>query len=308
MADIPITLTCADYARIMPLATGEVKPDGIALTHDPGQPRLVAGARRDAPSRRAGPGGAGRRVVDGAVSLPHRQGRSPLRRHSRVPAAQLHRARSLHPPRRTDPVGGRSGRQADRHVQLHRERLDLVPTFPALRRARPVGDPVVDRRHRHAVVGADGPDLAAGRERAGQGPLAVGHADRRRARGDLQPAAPEGLSPENGSDRAPVPGLPPGRAGVLSQDRRVPAAAPDRPAARGVGGESVDRAEPHRGVRRRQRLLHRRAEGIPVRDAVARGRARGHGGGDGRGLPSLRARAESRRRSTRSRARRSGWA
>ncbi len=34
MADIPITLTCADYARVMPLATGDVKPDGngIALT------------------------------------------------------------------------------------------------------------------------------------------------------------------------------------------------------------------------------------------------------------------------------------
>jgi hypothetical protein len=32
MAEIPIALTCADYARVMPLATGEVKPDGIALT------------------------------------------------------------------------------------------------------------------------------------------------------------------------------------------------------------------------------------------------------------------------------------
>jgi 4,5-dihydroxyphthalate decarboxylase len=32
MADIPITLTCADYARVMPLATGAVKPEGIALT------------------------------------------------------------------------------------------------------------------------------------------------------------------------------------------------------------------------------------------------------------------------------------
>jgi 4,5-dihydroxyphthalate decarboxylase len=29
---IPITLTCADYARVMPLATGMVKPRGIALT------------------------------------------------------------------------------------------------------------------------------------------------------------------------------------------------------------------------------------------------------------------------------------
>jgi 4,5-dihydroxyphthalate decarboxylase len=32
MADLPIRLTCADYARVMPLATGDVKPDGIALT------------------------------------------------------------------------------------------------------------------------------------------------------------------------------------------------------------------------------------------------------------------------------------
>jgi 4,5-dihydroxyphthalate decarboxylase len=32
MSDIPISLTCADYARVMPLATGDVKPGGIALT------------------------------------------------------------------------------------------------------------------------------------------------------------------------------------------------------------------------------------------------------------------------------------
>ena len=32
MPGIPISLTCADYARVMPLATGDVKPDGIALT------------------------------------------------------------------------------------------------------------------------------------------------------------------------------------------------------------------------------------------------------------------------------------
>jgi 4,5-dihydroxyphthalate decarboxylase len=32
MPDIPLTLTCADYARVMPLATGDVKPDSIALT------------------------------------------------------------------------------------------------------------------------------------------------------------------------------------------------------------------------------------------------------------------------------------
>src|SRR2546427_11450977 len=32
MTDLPISLTCADCARIMPLATGAVKPEGIALT------------------------------------------------------------------------------------------------------------------------------------------------------------------------------------------------------------------------------------------------------------------------------------
>jgi 4,5-dihydroxyphthalate decarboxylase len=32
MSDVALTLTAADYARLMPLATGAVKPDGIALT------------------------------------------------------------------------------------------------------------------------------------------------------------------------------------------------------------------------------------------------------------------------------------
>jgi 4,5-dihydroxyphthalate decarboxylase len=44
MADIPISLTCADYARLMPLATGEVKPEGIVLT-------LVLGRRGSWPMR-----------------------------------------------------------------------------------------------------------------------------------------------------------------------------------------------------------------------------------------------------------------
>jgi 4,5-dihydroxyphthalate decarboxylase len=32
MANIPITLTCADYARLAPLMTGDVEPEGIDLT------------------------------------------------------------------------------------------------------------------------------------------------------------------------------------------------------------------------------------------------------------------------------------
>src|SRR5438270_10379823 len=44
MAEIPISLTCADYARIMPLAIGEVKPDNIALT-------VILGSRGSWPAR-----------------------------------------------------------------------------------------------------------------------------------------------------------------------------------------------------------------------------------------------------------------
>ena len=44
MAEIRIALTCADYARVMPLATGEVKPAGIALT-------LILSSRGSWPAR-----------------------------------------------------------------------------------------------------------------------------------------------------------------------------------------------------------------------------------------------------------------
>ncbi len=44
MVEVAISLTCADYARIMPLATGAVKPDGIALT-------MILGSRGSWPAR-----------------------------------------------------------------------------------------------------------------------------------------------------------------------------------------------------------------------------------------------------------------
>jgi 4,5-dihydroxyphthalate decarboxylase len=44
MADVRISLTCADYARVLPLATGEVKPKGIALT-------MILGSRGSWPAR-----------------------------------------------------------------------------------------------------------------------------------------------------------------------------------------------------------------------------------------------------------------
>ena len=37
MANLKLTLTCADYARVMPLVTGAVKPEGIDLTLEVGR-------------------------------------------------------------------------------------------------------------------------------------------------------------------------------------------------------------------------------------------------------------------------------
>ena len=44
MTEIPMSLTCADYARIMPLATGAVRPRGIVLT-------MILGSRGSWPAR-----------------------------------------------------------------------------------------------------------------------------------------------------------------------------------------------------------------------------------------------------------------
>ena len=44
MADVRVSLTCADYARVLPLATGEVTPEGIALT-------MILGSRGSWPAR-----------------------------------------------------------------------------------------------------------------------------------------------------------------------------------------------------------------------------------------------------------------
>src|SRR5262249_23156120 len=64
---------------------------------------------------------------------------------------------------------------------------------------------VVDRRHRHPLVGAHGRDPAPWREGAAAGPVAVRSARRRRARGDLQPAAAASLPSEDRAHRAALP-------------------------------------------------------------------------------------------------------
>jgi len=59
MSEVPIALTCGDYARVMPLATGEVKPDRIALT-------MILGSRGSWPARGE--------MLRRAVQDPHVQG------------------------------------------------------------------------------------------------------------------------------------------------------------------------------------------------------------------------------------------
>src|SRR5262245_1114312 len=59
MADVPVTLTCADYARVVPLATGEVKAERIALT-------MILGSRGSWPARAE--------MLRRAVQDPHVQG------------------------------------------------------------------------------------------------------------------------------------------------------------------------------------------------------------------------------------------
>jgi 4,5-dihydroxyphthalate decarboxylase len=44
MTDVRVSLTCADYARVLPLATGEVRPEGIALS-------MILGSRGSWPAR-----------------------------------------------------------------------------------------------------------------------------------------------------------------------------------------------------------------------------------------------------------------
>jgi 4,5-dihydroxyphthalate decarboxylase len=116
MADILITLTCGDYARVMPLATADVKPDGIALTliHGTSGSREMRAEmlRRtlDDPAVHGGEAsmaGHLRRIDKGDrsfVGLPV----FPLRNFSR--------ARSLRAPGRPGPNAGRSRREAPRHV------------------------------------------------------------------------------------------------------------------------------------------------------------------------------------------------
>ena len=287
MTDVRVALTCADYARVLPLATGEVRPNGIALT-------IILGNRGSWPARAE--------MLRRAVQDPEVQGgewsmaqylyrmEKGDRRYVGLPVFPLRNftARDLYvrrdgPVRRPQDLAGKrigmysytaSGSIWYRHFlrYLGLDPLDIQWW---------VGD--IDTPWSATPMDTSLPP-GVKTPQAGRSLSDMLIAD------DVE--ATEGLPSPLRAHRQTVPGLPPGRAGVLPEDGRLSATAPGRPAARSLGGEPLDRPGPHRGVPRSQRGLHRGAERLPLRDAVARGRARGHRGRHGPGLPSVRARAE----------------
>jgi hypothetical protein len=116
MAQIPITLTCADYARLAPLVTGDVKPEGVYLTviHGtggswPARAEMLRRALHD-PAVQGGEASmaAQLRRIDKADRKPCRP--------AGLSAAQFHGARPLCPQGRPDPRARRPDREAHRHV------------------------------------------------------------------------------------------------------------------------------------------------------------------------------------------------
>ena len=306
---IPITLTCADYARVMPLATGEVKPEGIALT-------MVLGSRGSWPARAE--------MLRRAVQDPAVQGGEWSmaqylyridkgdRRFVGLPVFPLRNftARDLYV-RRGGPIrepkdlaGKRIGMysySASGSI-WYRHFLRFVGLDPAAIQWW-IGD--IDA----AWSSPMDPNLPAGvKTRSGRA-LALRHADRRRA---------GGRSTARRARRPTIPG--PGASRACSRT----SAGSSRSTSAQTGAfppqhlivlrREVWEAnrwiarQPDRGVRRRQRRLHGGPAGVSVRHAVAGGRAGGHRGRDGRGLPPARARAATGPRSTCSPPRPSGWA
>ena len=208
MADVRVALTCADYARVMPLATGEVEPEGIALT-------MILGSRGSWPARAE--------MLRRAVQDPEVQGGEWSmaqylyrmdkgdRRYVGLPVFPLRNftARDLYvrrngPVRRPEDLAGRrigmysytaSGSIWYRHF------LRFLGLDPAAIQWW-IGD--IDTPWSAPMDLTLPPGVNA----PPPGRSLVGHAGRRRAGGDLQPAAAPGLSPGDRAHRPPLPGLP----------------------------------------------------------------------------------------------------
>src|SRR3954462_4898461 len=109
MADLPIALTCADYARLAPLTIGDVSPEGIDLTliHGTGgswtaRAEMLRRALQD-------PEVQGGEASMAAHLRPIGKGDRSLCRAAGVSTAQLHRPRPLRPQGRA----GDDGRRPD---------------------------------------------------------------------------------------------------------------------------------------------------------------------------------------------------
>jgi hypothetical protein len=194
-------------------------------------------------------------------------------------------ARDLYVRRTADPPARGSGRQAQSALQLHGQRLDLVIDTSSATSASIRRDPVVGRRHRPPRGRRQWTSRCPWGARAAQGALALEPARRRRVEAILQHSEAGELPSRSGpcaafSDFRAV------EQEYFGRPARFPAA-PNRPAARGLGPEPVDRPHHHEAFSAANDVFTAAQKGFPVRDTVARGRARGHRGRHGVGFPSI---------------------
>ena len=204
--------------------------------HDPRHQRVVADAGRDA-RRAAGPGGAGRRGLDGGTSQDgSTRATAASSAAAGVSAAQLHRPRPLRPQGR---AGEAAGRPAGKRIGMY----DWVASGSIWYRhflsfiGVPLGELDGGSAMSTAAASANhGYTLPDGVHAAPEGRslsemLIAGELD-----AIYSPPRPRDYHPVDWADRAAVPRLPRGRAGLFPPDPHVSAAAPDGAAARGVGG------------------------------------------------------------------------
>ena len=247
MTSLPITLTAADYARLMPLATRQVVPDGIDLTlllgragSWPERAQMLNRANTD-PAVHGGEssmGGHLRRLDQGdrsLVALPV----FPLRNFT---ARDLY-VRKDGSVKTAEDLRGKQVGMYDWVASgsiWYRHFLDFIGVPPGQLQWW-IGEVDGARITNHVYKLPEG-------VRAAPRPLSEMLID-----GELDaiysPPRPHRYHPTEGPDRSAVSGYPSGRTRLFPRDGDVPAAASGRAEARGMAGAQVDRAQPDRCVR-----------------------------------------------------------
>ncbi len=285
MADLPLRLTCADYARVMPLAVGDVKPDGIDLT-------MVLGREGSWPARAE--------MLRRAASDPTVQGgESSMAGHLRridqgdrslvaLPVFPLRNftGRDLYV-RKAGPIktpadlrGGRVGMYdwvASGSIWYrHFLRFIGVPPEDLQWTIGPVDEPNITS---HVYTLPEGV-RAAPEGRALSEMLVASELD-----AIYSPPRPRRYHPVDGPIARLFPDIRTIERAVFPCHAHVPAAASHRSATRNVAAEQMDRALSDRCIRSLHRDVRQGAAVVPVCIALARRGTGGNRGADGRRLP-----------------------